>query len=150
MTFLNNENVEKEIRSSAISRQVSIISAIPEVREKLVAIQQEMGKEGGVVMDGRDIGTVVFPDAELKLFMTASNQIRAERRYKELIEKGESVGIEEVGEDLARRDYIDTHRETSPLIQAEDAIVIDNSELTREEQLNIAINLIKQIQKDQV
>jgi cytidylate kinase len=150
MTFLNNENVEKEIRSSAISRQVSIISAIPEVREKLVAIQQEMGKEGGVVMDGRDIGTVVFPDAELKLFMTASNQIRAERRYKELIEKGENIGIEEVGEDLARRDYIDTHRETSPLIQAEDAIVIDNSELTREEQLNIAINLIKQIQKDQV
>lgn len=143
MTFLNAVNVEKEIRSSAISKQVSIISSIPEVREKLVHLQKEMGKEGGVVMDGRDIGTVVFPDAEIKLFMTASNPIRAERRYKELIDKGEHIGLDEVGQDLARRDYIDTNRTTSPLIQAIDAIIIDNSNLTREEQLNIAMELIE-------
>jgi len=146
-TFLNGLNVEKEIRSSKISRQVSIISAIKEVREKLVNIQQEMGKEGGVVMDGRDIGTVVFPNAEVKLFMTASNRIRAERRLLELRDKGENISLEEVSELLQRRDYIDMNREISPLSKANDAIEIDNSDLSRTTQLELALDIIDKKRK---
>lgn len=142
-TYLNGKNVEKEIRSTLISKNVSNISAVKEVRVKLVELQQEMGKSGGVVMDGRDIGTVVFPDADVKLFMTASNRIRAERRYKELIDKGENISLEQVSEDLNRRDHIDMNREISPLKQAEDAIVMDNTELDRESQLKEALRIIK-------
>ncbi|MGV6861124.1 MAG: (d)CMP kinase [Putridiphycobacter sp.] len=143
-TYLNDENVEKHIRTLAISKQVSPISTIKEVREKLVSIQQEIGKEGGVVMDGRDIGTVVFPNADVKLFMTASTDIRAERRFKELTEKGHKVNLDEVEQNLKKRDYIDMNRDISPLKQAEDAIVIDNSELDRQEQLNLALDIINQ------
>ena len=141
-TYLNGENVEKDIRSSQISAHVSPISAIAEVRAKLVAIQQEFGKEGKVVMDGRDIGTVVFPNAEVKLFMTASNDVRAQRRIIELKEKGENVTLDEVKKSLAKRDYLDMNREISPLQKATDAIEIDNSDLTREEQLELALAII--------
>ncbi|WP_027419887.1 (d)CMP kinase [Crocinitomix catalasitica] len=143
-TLLNGVNVEKEIRSSIVSREVSAVSALKEVREKLVDLQQKLGQKGGVVMDGRDIGTVVFPNAEIKLFMTASNNIRAERRYKELIEKGENISKNDVGADLARRDHIDMTREISPLSKATDAIEIDNSNLTREEQLDLALKYINE------
>jgi CMP/dCMP kinase len=143
-TYLNGVNVEKDIRSSAISRQVSPISAIGEVRTKMVAIQQKMGLEGRVVMDGRDIGTVVFPNAEVKLFMTASNDIRAQRRLIELQEKGEHITLDDVKKSLAQRDYLDMHREISPLQKAADAIEIDNSELSREEQLKLALSIIHQ------
>jgi cytidylate kinase len=128
-TFLNGVNVEKDIRTMEISKQVSAISAISEVRSKLVGIQQTMGAEGGVVMDGRDIGTVVFPNAEVKLFMTASNDIRAERRYKEMKAKGQDLTLEEVKKSIARRDHYDMNREISPLMKAEDDIELDNSEL---------------------
>jgi CMP/dCMP kinase len=143
-TYLNGVNVEKDIRSSKISAQVSPISAIPEVRKKLVSIQQEMGREGRVVMDGRDIGTAVFPHAEVKLFMTASNDVRAARRLIELNEKGENVSLDDVKKSLAKRDYIDMHREVSPLQKAADAIEIDNSELDRHEQLELALSIIQQ------
>jgi len=143
-TYLNGNNVEKDIRSSAISKQVSPISAIGKVREKMVAIQQEMGRLGKVVMDGRDIGTVVFPDAEVKLFMTASNDVRAQRRLIELLDKGENLSLDDVKKSLAQRDHIDMNREISPLQKAQDAIEIDNSELTREEQLELALNIITQ------
>jgi cytidylate kinase len=142
-TYLNGVNVEKDIRSSLISKQVSPISAIKEVREKMVAIQQQMGMEGRVVMDGRDIGTVVFPKAEVKLFMTASNDIRAQRRLIELLEKGENVSLEDVKKSLAQRDHIDMTREIAPLRKAEDAIEIDNSELNRAEQLELALTIIQ-------
>jgi cytidylate kinase len=142
-TYLNGINVEKDIRSSLISKQVSPISAIKEVREKMVAIQQQMGIEGRVVMDGRDIGTVVFPKAEVKLFMTASNEIRAQRRLIELLEKGENVSLEDVKKSLAQRDHIDMTREIAPLRKAEDAIEIDNSELNRAEQLELALTIIQ-------
>lgn len=143
-TYLNGENVEKHIRSSFISQQVSPISAIAEVRTKLVSVQQAMGLEGQVVMDGRDIGTVVFPNAEVKLFMTASNDVRAQRRLLELAEKGENISLDEVKKSLAKRDYLDMNREISPLQKAVDAIEIDNSELTREEQLKLALSIIHQ------
>lgn len=143
-TYLNDVNVEKDIRSSLISAQVSPISAIARVRTKLVSIQQEMGREGRVVMDGRDIGTVVFPNAEVKLFMTASNDVRAQRRLAELTQKGEVVSFDEVKKSLAKRDYIDMNREISPLQKAADAIEIDNSELNREEQLALALSIITQ------
>ena len=142
-TYLNGVNVEKDIRSSLISKQVSPISAIKEVREKMVAIQQQMGMEGRVVMDGRDIGTVVFPKAEVKLFMTASNDIRAQRRLIELLEKGENVSLDDVKKSLAQRDHIDMTREIAPLRKAEDAIEIDNSELNRAEQLELALTIIQ-------
>ncbi|MDA7804206.1 (d)CMP kinase [Crocinitomix sp.] len=142
-TFLNGVNIEKEIRNTKISQHVSVISAVKEVREKLVEIQQKMGEEGGVVMDGRDIGTVVFPNAEVKLFMTASNRVRAERRYLELKEKGENISLEQVASDLQKRDYIDMNREISPLRKAEDAIEIDNTDLSRESQLKRALDIIQ-------
>lgn len=139
--FLNDKNVEQAIRTLEVSQNVSKIAEISEVRAKLVQQQQEMGKSKGVVMDGRDIGTVVFPHAELKVFMTASAETRAERRFNELIEKGQRVSFEEVLENVQQRDYIDTHREDSPLIQAEDAIIIDNSSLSKEDQFNLVLQL---------
>lgn len=143
-TFLNGVNIEKEIRTIGISKQVSPISAIEEVRTKLVTIQQQIGNNGAVVMDGRDIGTVVFPKADVKLFMTANMDIRAERRHKELESKGQHVNFDEVKDNLNRRDYIDMNRDISPLRQADDAIVIDNTELTREDQLELALQIINQ------
>lgn len=133
-TWLNGECVETEIRQMAVSSNVSKIAAIKEVREKLVEMQQAMGKNKGVVMDGRDIGTVVFPDAELKVFVTASAEVRAQRRYDELTAKGDKVDFAEILENVRQRDYLDSHREVSPLRQADDAVVLDNSNLTREEQ----------------
>ena len=133
-TYLNGENVEKEIRSIEVSSHVSPIAALSFVRTFLVAQQQAMGKEKGIVMDGRDIGTVVFPDAELKIFVTASAEIRAQRRYKELIEKNQPASYEEILRNVEERDYIDSHREVSPLRKADDAIVLDNSNLTHAQQ----------------
>ncbi len=133
-TYLNGERVEGEIRGMEVSSVVSVIAAIPFVREALVAQQQQMGKDKGVVMDGRDIGTVVFPDAELKVFVTASAEVRAERRYKELLGKGEEADYEEILKNVQERDYIDSHREVAPLRPADDAILLDNSELTIPEQ----------------
>lgn len=131
---LNGENVERYIRTLEVSQHVSPIAALPFVREKLVEQQQAMGKEKGIVMDGRDIGTVVFPDAELKIFVTASAEIRAQRRFKELETKGMPADFDEILQNVEQRDYIDTHRETSPLRQADDALVLDNSHLTIAEQ----------------
>ncbi len=132
--FLNGENVEKEIRTMIVSEHVSKIAAIKEVRWLLVNMQQQMGKEKGIVMDGRDIGTVVFPDAELKIFMTASPNTRATRRYKELLDRGEEVSFEEVLENVQKRDFIDSTREESPLRKAEDSIEFDNSDMGLDEQ----------------
>lgn len=141
--FLNEVNVEKEIRSIAVSNLVSTIAAVPEVRTKLVEQQQEMGKQIGVVMDGRDIGTVVFPKAELKIFMTASSDIRAKRRYDELLLKGDKVSYDIVKQNIEHRDLIDTTRADSPLVQAKDALLFDNSNLTKEEQFIKLLNLVK-------
>ncbi|WP_224484372.1 (d)CMP kinase [Robertkochia aurantiaca] len=132
--YLNGENVEKSIRTLEVSGKVSIVAAIAEVRKKLVEQQREMGRDKGVVMDGRDIGTVVFPDADLKLFITASAETRAQRRYKELIDRGDQVSFDEVLENVRKRDHLDSTRKESPLIRAEDAIAIDNSHMTIEEQ----------------
>ncbi|THD67517.1 (d)CMP kinase [Robertkochia marina] len=145
--WLNGENVEQDIRKMEVSSFVSMVSALPEVRKKLVEQQRLLGKDKGVVMDGRDIGTVVFPDAELKLFMTASPKIRATRRYKELLEKGETITYEEVLQNVESRDLADSTRKDSPLIKADDAVEIDNSDMGEKEQferiLNHARNLIK-------
>lgn len=132
--FLNGVNVEKEIRTLEVSSFVSKVAAIPEVRYQMVKQQHAMGKNKGIVMDGRDIGTVVFPEAELKLFMNASADIRAKRRYDELIERGDDVDYNDVLINVKERDYIDSHRHDSPLVKADDAIEIDNSELTLDEQ----------------
>lgn len=131
---LNGENVETEIRQMEVSSHVSPVAAVPAVREKLVALQREMGEAKGIVMDGRDIGTVVFPDAELKIFVTASAEIRARRRYDELRAKGTEANYEDVLRNVEERDYIDSHREVSPLRKASDAIVLDNSHMTLAEQ----------------
>lgn len=131
---LNGENIERYIRTLEVSQHVSPIAALPFVREKLVEQQQAMGNEKGIVMDGRDIGTVVFPNAELKIFVTASAEIRAQRRFKELETKGMPADFDEILQNVEQRDYIDTHRETSPLRQADDALVLDNSHLTIAEQ----------------
>ena len=143
--YLNGENVENEIRTIEVSSFVSKIAEISEVRAKLVEQQQEMGKDKAIVMDGRDIGTVVFPDAELKIFMTASPETRAQRRFDELEAKGDVVTYEEVLENVQERDYIDTHREDSPLVMADDAIEIDNSYLTRKEQFDAVLELVEEI-----
>lgn len=135
-TYLNDECVEREIRTMEVSRHVSLIAALPFVRSAMVEMQREMGKEKGVVMDGRDIGTVVFPHAELKIFVTASAEVRAQRRYDELTAKGEKCNYEEILENVKERDHIDSTRETSPLRQAEDAIVLDNTHMTIPEQEN--------------
>jgi cytidylate kinase len=140
--FLNDENVETEIRSLQVSNYVSKIAEISEIRAKLVEQQQEMGKNKGIVMDGRDIGTVVFPTAELKIFMNASSQVKAQRRFEELKAKGLEVTFDEILKNVQERDYIDTHREDSPLVKAADAIEIDNSELTREEQFDMVLKLV--------
>ena len=134
MTFLNGANVEDRIRTMEVSNHVSPVAALPFVREALVKLQQEMGKEKGIVMDGRDIGTAVFPDAELKIFVTASAEIRAQRRYDELQAKGQEASFDEILANVKERDYIDQNREVSPLRQADDALLLDNSNLTIEEQ----------------
>lgn len=138
---LNSEDVESQIRTLEVGNRASQISAIKEVRAFLVAQQQKMGEAKGIVMDGRDIGTVVFPQAELKLFLTASPEVRAQRRYDELVEKGEKPDLNAVLADVNDRDYRDTHRAESPLRQAEDAIVVDNSHMTREEQMQVIYDL---------
>ena len=135
-TFLNGENVELEIRNLEVSNHVSPIAAIPFVRTALVAQQQKMGLEGGIVMDGRDIGTTVFPNAELKIFVTASAEVRAQRRFEELHAKGMPADYADILKNVQERDYIDSHRDVSPLRQADDAILLDNSHMTIEEQNN--------------
>lgn len=142
-TQLNGVNVENKIRTMRVSNLVSHISTFDFVRKKLVKIQQQLGKDKGIVMDGRDIGTVVFPNAELKIFLTASPEIRAQRRYDELTQKGDKVNYDEVLDNIKSRDRMDETREISPLRKAEDAIVLDNSHLTREEQLTRIIEMIK-------
>ncbi len=142
--FLNGENVEYAIRDLIIAEKVSEVATIKSVREFAVNQQRKMGEEKGIVMDGRDIGTVVFPAAELKLFMTADNAVRVERRFKELYARNPNVTIEEVKNNLEMRDYIDSHREESPLRKADDAIVLDNSNIGPEEQLSIALELVQQ------
>jgi len=143
--YLNDENIENQIRTIEVSNFVSKVAEISEVRAKLVEQQQEMGKNKGIVMDGRDIGTVVFPKAELKIFMTASAETRAKRRFDELSQKGDDVSYEEVLNNIQERDYIDSHREDSPLIIADDAIEIDNSYLSREEQFEVVLELVKEV-----
>jgi cytidylate kinase len=140
--YLNDVNVETKIRTLEVSNYVSKVAEISQVRSKLVEQQQEMGKDKGIVMDGRDIGTVVFPEAELKIFMTASPKTRAERRFKELQNKGDKVTFEEVLHNVEQRDYIDTHRDDSPLIKAEDAIEFDNSNISKIEQLEKVLKLM--------
>ena len=140
--YLNDENVEEEIRKMEVSNLVSKVSTIREVRQKLVAEQQKMGEKGGVVMDGRDIGSVVFPNAELKLFITASPEIRAKRRFDELTAKGEVVTLAEISKNLIDRDFQDSNRTESPLIQTDDAIVVDNSEMSIDFQFNFVMQLV--------
>ncbi len=142
--LLNDENVEVQIREMLVSEKVSDVSTVKEVREFAVAQQQKMGEKKGIVMDGRDIGTTVFPNAELKIFVTAAPEVRVERRFKQLYEINPSINIEDVKKNLEMRDYIDSHREVSPLRKADDAIVLDNSDLTREEQLAKALKLVKE------
>jgi cytidylate kinase len=141
---LNGQNVEYVIRDLIIAEKVSDVAAIKSVREFAVKQQQQMGKAKGIVMDGRDIGTVVFPKAELKIFMTADNAVRVERRFKELFEKNPNITIDEVKNNLEMRDYIDSHREFSPLKKAKDAVVLDNTNLSQEEQLKIALQWAKE------
>ena len=143
-TFLNGVRVEEEIREMRVSSQVSAISKIKEVRQKLVEFQQKLGKNKSIVMDGRDIGTVVFPEAELKLWITANMEIRAARRYKEYLEGGHNVTLEEVTENVKSRDFHDSNRKESPLLKAQDAIEIDNSHLSKQETLQKAINLVNE------
>lgn len=144
---LNEKNVEKEIRTIEVSKYVSPVAAISEVRKKLVSAQQEMGKEKGIVMDGRDIGTVVFPNADLKLFLTASADKRATRRYKELLDRGDKVTFKEVLKNVQDRDRIDSTRKDSPLIKAEDAIEIDNSDMGLNEQFERIMSLVEKLIK---
>ncbi|APY12249.1 cytidylate kinase [Seonamhaeicola sp. S2-3] len=145
--YLNDENVEKAIRTLEVSGFVSKVAAVPEVRKKLVAIQQQIGNNKGVVMDGRDIGTVVFPNAELKIFMTASAETRAERRFKELINRGDDVVYENVLKNVQERDHLDSTREDSPLVKADDAIEIDNSNLSLQEQYDKVLGLVAKMIK---
>jgi cytidylate kinase len=142
-TYLNGENVEDEIRQLTVSQNVSPVATIAEVRAAMVRLQKEMGKNKGIVMDGRDIGTVVFPEAELKLFVTASAEIRAQRRFDELTAKGEPVSYAEILQNVQERDRIDSTREASPLRKADDALVLDNSNMTREEQLEWVIEQVE-------
>lgn len=142
--YLNGKNIEHEIRTLEVSGFVSKVAAIPDVRYLLVKQQQNFGKDKGVVMDGRDIGTVVFPYAELKIFMNASAQTRAQRRFDELIERGDKVLFDDVLTNVQERDYIDSNREDSPLVKADDAIEIDNSHLTREEQFDKVLSLVNE------
>jgi cytidylate kinase len=141
---LNGENVEYVIRDLVVAEKVSEVAAVKEVRDFAVAQQKKMGKNKGIVMDGRDIGTVVFPRAELKIFMTADNAVRVERRFKELYEKNPAITIEEIKANLEMRDYLDSHREVSPLRQAKDAMLLDNSNLTIRQQLEIALKWVRE------
>lgn len=143
--YLNGRNVEQEIRSMEVSEQVSHVSAIKPVRKRMVYLQQQAVNEGGLVMDGRDIGTTVFPNADLKIFMKADPMVRSERRYKELIGKGADVTMDEVMRNIVGRDYEDTHREESPLRKAEDAIILDNTHLTQAEQVEFVIDEINKL-----
>lgn len=143
-TILNGEDVEKEIRGMEVSGWVSPVAVIPEVRHYLVELQQQYGKDKGIVMDGRDIGTTVFPDAEMKVFVNASPEVRAKRRYDELIEKGTPSDFEAVLANIKERDHIDSTREESPLRKADDAFVLDNDNLTREEQMEVLVNLFEE------
>lgn len=147
-TYLCNELVEQEIRQMEVSSHVSHIAALPFVREEMVRQQQAMGREGGVVMDGRDIGTVVFPNAELKIFVTATAEVRAQRRYDELLAKGTPASFEEILANVKERDYIDSHRDVAPLRQAEDALLLDNSDMTREEQQEWLMKKVNEIIED--
>jgi CMP/dCMP kinase len=144
LCFLNGKNIDEAIRKPEVNNFVSPIAALPFVRAEMLEQQRAMGKSGGVVMEGRDIGTAVFPDADLKIFLTADIETRAERRYKELKEKGIDISTEEVKKNLAERDHIDSTRKTAPLKKAPDAKIIDNSNLNREEQTNLVINLIEE------
>lgn len=141
-TYMNGINIEEEIRTMPVANAVSAISKVKEVREKLVEFQQTLGKNKGIVMDGRDIGTVVFPNAELKLWITANMEVRTARRYKELVEMGSHSSVEEVQKNIESRDYEDSHRKESPLKRADDAVDIDNSYLSKEETLNEAVKLV--------
>lgn len=143
-TYLNGECVEKEIRGLDVAGNVSRVASVGFVREFLVEKQREMGREGGVIMDGRDIGSVVFPDAEVKFFMTAAPEVRAQRRYDELVGKGEQVSYEEVEKNVRERDYMDSHREVSPLRQMADAILVDNSRMTVEEEVELMVKRIEE------
>jgi len=142
--YLNGENVEYIIRDIVVAEKVSEVAAIKEVRSFAVAAQQNMGRHKGIVMDGRDIGTTVFPDAKVKIFMTADETVRVERRFTEMFEKNPNISLDEVKANIAMRDYIDSNREISPLRKAEDAIVLDNTELSEKQQLDFALNLVKQ------
>ncbi len=144
-TYLNGENVEKPIRQMDVSEQVSKIAVVKEVRDKMFRIQRKLGKDKGVVMDGRDIGTHIFPHAELKIFMTADTNVRTQRRLDELSAKGYTVSFDEVKKNLEERDYEDSHRKESPLRKADDAVVLDNTELDKEEQLEFVLRLAKQL-----
>ena len=144
-TFLNGKNVEEIIRTIEVSRNVSEISKIKEVRTKLVEFQQQLGKNKSIVMDGRDIGTAVFPNAKLKLWITANNEIRVARRYKEMLEKGYNVSLDDVSKNVEQRDFEDSNRKESPLIKAEDAVVLDNSFLSKNETLRQAIDLANKV-----
>ena len=144
-TYLNNENVESEIRTMEVSSRVSPIAAVPFVRAALVAQQQKMGEDKGIVMDGRDVGTVVFPNAELKIFVTASAEVRAQRRYDELKAKGMEADFEEILDNVKQRDYIDSHREVSPMRKADDAIELDNSHISIAEQKQWLIEQYKRV-----
>ena len=145
--YLDDRNIDSDIRNMMVSDNVSAVSALPEVREKLVALQQQMGVQKGIVMDGRDIGTTVFPTAELKIFMTASVDIRAQRRFDELTAKGEKVDIEHIKKNIEERDFADENRAQSPLRKADDALVLDNSAMTVEEQMQWVDNIINEIIK---
>ncbi|WP_417358259.1 (d)CMP kinase [Flavobacterium sp.] len=147
--YLNEVNVEKEIRTLAVSQLVSRVAEVPQVRHKLVEQQKHMGEAKGVVMDGRDIGTVVFPNAELKIFMNASPETRAQRRFKELTGLGQVVTYDEVYKNVVERDYMDTHREDSPLVKADDAIEMDNSNITKQEQLQKVIDIVNKMLNEQ-
>ena len=148
ITFLNDINVEREIRSLEVSRYVSRIAALDFVREEMVDRQREMGKAKGIVMDGRDIGTTVFPDAEMKVFVTASAEVRAKRRYEELTARGDNADFNEILENVLQRDHIDQTREVSPLKKADDALLLDNSDLTREEQMDWLIDVFNKLTKE--
>ena len=148
ITYLNNINVEHEIRSLEVSRYVSRIAALDFVREEMVDRQREMGKAKGIVMDGRDIGTTVFPNAEMKVFVTASAEVRAQRRYDELTARGDKADFNEILENVLQRDHIDQTREVSPLKKADDALLLDNSNLTREEQMDWLIDVFNKLTKD--
>ncbi|MGQ1908725.1 (d)CMP kinase [Marinifilum sp. RC60d5] len=144
-TFMNGDLVEDEIRTLKVSNNVSLIATIKFVRDKMVALQRELSKAGGVIMDGRDIGTVVFPNAELKIFMTADVEVRAIRRYKELKEKGENISLDDIRENVKKRDYIDENRDESPLRKAKDAIILNNSNLTPAEQLDWIVERMNEV-----